>query len=97
MHWLDQVLGLAALLLGAWLSKRIVTPKDGERASLLAEIARGAAALVVSLYPKASWAELLEQTVNQIAAAAGVPTRNAAAIQRAAAEALARLGKLPNG
>jgi hypothetical protein len=44
---------------------------------------------MVSLNPNAKWAELLQLTVNAISTAAGVPTTNKDAIERAAAAALA--------
>lgn len=93
---LGPLVGLVATAVGAWIATRITKPKDHERAELLAKIAAGAAALVVALNPGASWATLLQQVEAQIATAAGLPTRNAQAIQRAAAEALSALGKAPN-
>jgi predicted MFS family arabinose efflux permease len=92
---INQWLGFAALVIGSWLGSRIVKPRDSERASLLAEIAKAAAALAVSMNPNASWKLLLVNVVNQIATAAGVPTKNQAAIQRAAALALTDLGVKP--
>jgi hypothetical protein len=65
------------------------------RAFLLRMIAEDAAALVVALNPKAPWAQLLAAVVQQVATAAGTPTQNQAAIERAAAAALVRMGKLP--
>lgn len=97
MEWIDRALGILALALGTWISNRIVKPKDHERAELLARIADAAAALTLSLYPKATWAELLDKVVQNILAAAGVPTRDRGAVERAAAAALANRGKLPNG
>jgi hypothetical protein len=94
-HIVQIVSGLAVPILGAWLIKKFKTPTDLDRATLLSHIAEAAAALVVSLNPKADWATLLQAVVNQIAAAAGLPTSNVAAIQRAAASALTRLGKSP--
>jgi hypothetical protein len=69
--------------------------RDFYRAALLSSIAAGAAALVVSLNPAAAWKDLLQATINGISGAAGLPTANLGAIERAAADALARLGKLP--
>lgn len=85
----------AATILGGWVTTRIVAPKAHERAELLAKIAAAAAALVVSLNPTADWSLLLSKVVKAIADAAGLPTTNAQAIERAAAEALTRLGKNP--
>lgn len=90
---LSAMVGLAATLVGAWLAHRITTPKDHDRALLLERIALGAAALVVSLNPKADWATLLEETIKQIVTAAGLPTQNGDAIHRAAAAALTSLGR----
>lgn len=82
-----------ATLLGGWLGHRIITPRDHERAAAIAIIARDAAALVVSMNPKADWATLLKSVVEQIATAAG--TTNREAIERAAAQALTQLRKNP--
>jgi hypothetical protein len=98
MGWLNiinLVASIAVPIIGAWFVKKYKTPTDLDRATLLVHIAEAAAALVVSLNPKADWATLLEAVVQQIAKAAGVPTANADAIQRAAANALTKLGKSP--
>jgi len=92
---LNQWLSLAALVIGTFFGRRIVQPRDHERAQLLNDIARAAAALAVSMNPNASWALLLQNVINQVATAAGVPTKNAAAIQRAAALALTDMGVKP--
>jgi len=90
MHFdLGGIVGLVATVLGGWLGTRIIRPRDHDRAHALDAIARGAAALMVSLNPNAKWAELLQLTVNSISTAAGVPTTNKDAIERAAAAALA--------
>jgi hypothetical protein len=91
-----QLIGLLATGLGAWLGTRIIRPRDHERAQALDAIARGAAALVVSINPTAKWAQMLEQVVKTIASTAGVPTTSQPAIQRAAAAALTGLGKDPS-
>lgn len=83
----------AATVIGGWIGTRIIRPRDHDRAEALDRIARGAATLVVSLYPKADWATLLKAVVDQIADSAG--TRNRNAIERAAASALTALGKNP--
>jgi len=96
MHFdLGSLIGLAATILGTWIGTRIIRPRDHDRAAALDSIARGAAALVISLNPTAKWAELVKAVVQQIAAAAGVPTSNKDAIERAASAALAGLGKTP--
>lgn len=95
LNWLSIVQLIASVAvpaLGAWLIKKYKTPTDLERATLLSHIAEAAAALVVSLNPKADWATLLQQVVAQIASAAGLPTNNMAAINRAAAAALMKVG-----
>lgn len=92
---LAGIIGLAATAVGTWLGHRIIQPRDHERAAALEAIAKGAAALVLSLNPTAKWAELLRMVVDQIASAAGLPTRNRDAIERAAAAALIGLGKDP--
>jgi hypothetical protein len=92
---LNQWLSLAALVIGTFFGRRIIRPRDSERAQLLAEIAKAAAALAVAMNPSASWASLLQNVINQVATAAGVPTKNQAAIQRAAALALTDLGVKP--
>jgi hypothetical protein len=100
VHWdqvINQAIGLLAIAVGGWLGRRIITPTDAQRAAHLDKIASGAASLAVSMFPNQPWAILLENTVKQIAAAAGVPTANRDAIQRAAAAALTALGKAPNG
>lgn len=91
---LVPVLGLG---LGTWVASRIVKPSDHVRAQHLANIASDAAALVLSLNPTAPWATLLADVVRQISTAAGVPTNNAAAIQRAAAGALVKAGVAAGG
>lgn len=92
---LQNVLGLAAVIIGGLIAHGIRKPTDSERAAILARIAEGAAALVVSLNPGKAWGELLKLTVQQIIAAAGIPTKNAAAIERAAAAALLKHGVSP--
>lgn len=98
MDWLNIVNLVATVaipILGGWLIKKLKTPTDLERAALLEKIAEAAAALVVAMNPKADWATLLQAVIQQIASAAGLPTNNQAAINRAAAAALTKLGKAP--
>ncbi len=92
MHWLD-LLATAAVAIGTWIGSRLLKPTDLQKASHLALIAEAAAALVVSTNPKANWPILLDLTIHQIDSAAGLPTHNAPAIQRAAAAALVNVGK----
>lgn len=95
-HLLTYLLPLIVSAAALWITRALKTPRDWERAQLLALIAEAAAALVVSINPRAPWANLLQETIKQIAAAAGLPIRDRAAIERAAASALAQLGKLPD-
>lgn len=97
MHFdLGSIVGLAATVLGTWLGSRIIRPRDHERAAALDAIAKGAVALVVALNPSAKWADLLKLAVTAISSAAGLPTSNRDAIERAAAAALAAAGKRPD-
>lgn len=77
-------------IVGTVLALRIIKPDDAKRAELLARIANDAAALVVAMYPTKPWADMLRLVIEAITKAAGVPTKNAAAIERAAASALER-------
>lgn len=92
---LNVVIAGAGLWIANTLAKSHSNGASVQRAVLLEKIAAAAASLVVSLYPAAPWAVLLEQVVARIAAAAGLPTQNADAIERAAAAALTSLGKNP--
>lgn len=94
--WVTQLILAAAVAVGSWIGTRIIKPTDKDRAEHLDVIARAAAALVVGMNPTAPWATLLQNVVNQILTAAGLPTSNRAAIERAAANALASLGRLPD-
>lgn len=89
---IEPLLKTAALIIGGLLLRRLSKPSDKARAEHLALIAGAAAALVRSKYPNATWSQLLQETVREISMAAGLPTRNGSAINRAAAEALSRLG-----
>ena len=93
--WISQLIGLAVVIIGSWFARKITTPTAQQRAQHLAQIAADAAALVVSLYPSASWSTLLENTVQALISAAGLGITNRQALERAAAGALARLGKVP--
>lgn len=89
---IGPVLGLVGTAIGGLILRRLHTPTDHDRAVILAQIANGAASLVVSLNPTAKWKDLLVSTITAIESAAGLPTKNAGAIERAAADGLARLG-----
>jgi hypothetical protein len=99
LTWIGPLLGIIATGFGGWIARKIGLAHDTQaalhRAQILAVIAQDAAALVVSVNPTAVWSVLLEQTVKQIAAAAGLSTTDQQAIQRAAASALTALGKSP--
>jgi hypothetical protein len=92
---LTPVFQASATIIGLILARRLATPKDHERAALLATIAKAAVALVVSRNAGASWSQLLDLVVREIIEAAGVPTSNAGAIRRAAASALHEAGIRP--
>lgn len=91
----DKVFDLAILIVGGWFAHRATSPKAHDVAEQLDAIAKGAAALAVSLYPDADWATLLNHVVQQISQAAGLKVKDAAAIERAASLALTQLGKNP--
>lgn len=100
MHWLEVLKSVAIILapiVGAWIGHRYTTPTDLERATLLAQIAKDAASVVVSFNPSAPWADLLRDLIARISSAAGLPTRNLTAIENAATAALQALGKSPAG
>ncbi len=97
MDWIHPAIELVATAVGAWLLHRLRKPSDHQRAELLALIAKESAAFLVAMYPSKPWAELLQLLVQRIAAAAGLPTKNAQAIENAAASALRELGKSPDG
>lgn len=93
---ITPVIQSVAIIVGAWLAHRIVTPKDHERAELLSRIAGAATALVLANNPNQPWSVLLDLVVREITMAAGVPTKNAGAIKRAAAAALTSAGVSSN-
>jgi len=62
--------------------------------SALSNLAMDAAALAVALHPEARFPELLQSVVATLATMSG-RVRDRAALERAAAGALARLGRLP--
>lgn len=95
MNIFASILGVVAVGIGGWIASRIRKPSDLDRALLLSAIAQDAAGLVLANNPKLSWVGLLEATIRQIAQVAGLPTKNAAAIQRAAAGALVKVGAVP--
>lgn len=82
-------------VLGNLILKRLKTPSDTDRAQQLAIIANAAASLIVLRNPGSNWRMLLAETIKQISGAAGLTTRNSAAIEREAAAALIRAGIKP--
>ena len=88
------VLGIAVTMIFGWLAHRITKPKDAERAATIEKIAQGVVALLVVAWPKASWTDLIQKAIDAMIAA-GAPSTNKAALERAAAAALTELGKNP--
>jgi hypothetical protein len=82
------VAGVVAALLHGWLVK---SPSDQERAAHLAQMAHDAAAWVVAFFPALPEKDLIQKIVDTLAAAAGVPTTNPQALERAAAGALSAI------
>jgi hypothetical protein len=91
----NTLMPLVAVAAAGVIARYIKTPGDKARADLLSTIANGAAAYVLSLNPNAAWADLLRDVIQAISSAAGLPTRNVQAIEREAAAALIRLGRVP--
>lgn len=104
-HYLDlatKAVPIVGLALALWVSHRISRAADHQaeahRAVTLSAIASDAAALVSTLVPAATpVAHLIEQTVAEMSGAAGLPTTNPKAIERAAAGAVAELKRPANG
>jgi hypothetical protein len=91
LNLLGPLIGLAATIIGGWLGHRIASPKDHDKAALLTRIAEETAAAIYAANPSAVWADLLRDTINRLAGAAGLPTTNAVAIENAATAALLKL------
>jgi hypothetical protein len=100
LSWLMPVvqtlIPVAAIAAAGWIAKHIKKPSDKDRADLLSIIANAAAAYVLSLNPNARWADLVRDVIQAISSSAGLPTKNVAAIEREAAAALVRLGRMPS-
>lgn len=97
---IKAVLPSLAMLAGAALHGYVTKPRHQERAAkadLLSKIANDAAALVYANNPNLPVAQLIRDTVRQISTAAGLPTTDVGAQERAAAAAIAavRAGDLP--
>lgn len=94
---LDNVLGIVVTILAGIIAHAVKTPKDHERAALLATLAEAAAAVVVNLMPNAKWTDLLQAVIQRLSGAASVPTKNQQVISAAATAALVKLGKTAPG
>ena len=98
MHWLQIINAFVptiALMLGGFIAHRFASPKDHEQAKHLAIVAGQLAAVLVIAQPNASWAQLVQQLVNQISDAAGLSAVAQADVLRAAQAALVAAGKRP--
>jgi len=91
-----HLLELGALVLGGLIAKHVKTGADAARATALAQVAADCAAAVYANNPRLQWLELVKSTVAAITTAAGLPTRNRGAIERAAKAALLRVGVSPS-
>lgn len=96
-NWILPAAVLVSTVVHALFAWHRNKPSDADRAGLLAQIAQDAAAFVLAAFPNKPWAELLNSVVQRILSLPGVPTSNTTAIENAAAAALVRLGKSPNG
>lgn len=80
----------ANLLVLPWLSMRIRTARDRDRAIVIEAVARAIAAEVVMAYPTSGWAALLEEVItllgNQLPP--GARTENVQVLHRVATKAL---------
>ncbi len=94
---IGYAIGLALAHVGAiiYAAHVLKMPGDYQRSTLLAQLASDVAARVVMQNPTLSGDQLVPLVVNQLATVHGLPTRNGDAIERAAASALLRLGRLP--
>ena len=88
---LGPLVGLAATIIGGWLGHRFTSPKAHDIGALLTRIAEESAAVIFAANPNAPLADLVRDTINRIASAAGLPTQNAIAIENAATAAIVKL------
>jgi len=93
----NALLGLVIAGVGLLIRRSIKTPRDSERALLLAALANDAAAVVVNLTPTATWAQMVRDIVARLASESTVPTSNRSKLETAATAALVRLGRTDNG
>lgn len=97
MGWLSNLWHAAAplltpigLMLASLLHARVTsTPGDAEKAQHLARLAQDAAASAYLLFPDLPAKDLVTKVVAILSTIAGVPTTDAAALERAAAGAVA--------
>jgi hypothetical protein len=94
LDW-NAILTVVVAIATAVIHHAIKTPKDHEKASLIATLADDAAAVVLALNPNAPWAQLVKDVVNKLKGAATTPTANNLTLETAATAALVRLGKTP--
>lgn len=81
-------------VLGAFIHKAVKTPNDAQRAVSLSKIAEGFAALAVQQNPGATWAQLVQQVVDQLKVAPNdVTSSNYSVNYRAAAAAVTAVMK----
>jgi hypothetical protein len=91
-HAVEPFLTPIGLVLAAWLHSKVTsTPRDAERAALIAQLAADAAATIYSLFPNLPEKELVAKIVALLTSIAKVPTTNATVLERAAIGALAKL------
>ena len=88
--FLTAMVPVAIVAAGGWLAKSLRTPTELDRAQHLAILANDVATTVCDLMPQATWAAKVEQAVQQLSKAAGLPTTNTDAIRRAAVSGVAR-------
>ncbi len=94
-NWLLPAVGLLFTAVHAVTQWHNAKPTDAERAALLNDLADGAAAFVISAWPKKPWADLVAEVIKRLAQAKSVPTKSTLALENAANAALIRLGVAP--
>lgn len=91
MPFVNLLTPVIVTILGAIIHKAIKTPNDAQRAISLSKIAEGFAALAVIQNPGATWAQLVQQVVDQLKVAPNATTSgNYTVLQRAAAAAVSK-------
>jgi hypothetical protein len=90
-----QLVPMVATVALGLIARALHTPRDWQRAQLLAQLASDVTAGIVAKSPAgATFQQLVEQVIQGILSA-NPPTSNADAIRRAAAGALVAAGKVP--